>query len=80
MISNQNIRNPKILERISNMNFFEFFISVIIGVFMGVLFMAFILEDKVITIKELNEHGYDYNKYSKVINGVETNWVEIIKR
>ena len=47
---------------------------------MGVLFMTFILEDKVITIKELNEHGYDYNKYSKVINGVETNWVEIIKR
>ena len=80
MISNQNIRNPKILERISNMNFFEFLIPVIIGVFMGVLFMTFILEDKVITIKKLNECGYNYNKYSQVINGVETNWVEIIKR
>ena len=62
------------------MSFFEFFCSIIIGVFIGLVLMAIILEDKVITINELNECGYDYNKYSKVINGVETNWVEITKR
>ena len=48
--------------------------------FIGIVSFAIMFDDKVITIKELNEHGYDYNKYSKVINGVETNWVEIIKR
>lgn len=62
------------------MNFLEFLCSFIFGMFIGIVSFAIMFDDKVITIKELNECGYNYNKYSQVINGVETNWVEIVKR
>lgn len=62
------------------MNFLEFLCSFIFGMFIGIVSFAIILDDKVITIKELNECGYNYNKYYQAVNGVETNWVEIVKR
>ena len=46
----------------------------------GVMIVLIVIKGKIITIKELNECGYDYKEYSTVINGVSTNWVEIIKR
>ena len=46
----------------------------------GVMIVLIVIKGKIITIKELNEYGYDYKEYSMVINGVSTNWVEIIKR
>ena len=46
----------------------------------GVMIVLIVIKGKIITIKELNECGYDYKEYSMVINGVSTNWVEIIKR
>ena len=62
------------------MNFIEYLITYIIGMAMGVVIVLIVIKGKIITIKELNECGYDYKEYSMVINGVSTNWVEIIKR
>ena len=61
------------------MNFIEYLLTYIIGVFTGVIIVVLVFEGKVITIKELNKCGYDYKKYSMVINRVSTNWVEITK-
>lgn len=62
------------------MNFIEYLITYIIGMVIGVMIVLIVIKGKFITIQELNKCGYDYRKYSMVINGVSTNWVEIIKR
>ena len=62
------------------MNFIDYLLKFIIGMIIGFIIIAIVLKGKIITIKELNECGYDYKEYSMVINGVSTNWVEIIKR
>ena len=62
------------------MNFIEYLLTYLIGMAIGVMIVLIVIKGKIITIKELNECGYDYKEYSMVINGVSTNWVEIIKR
>ena len=47
--------------------------------FIGFIIVSIELKGKIITIKELNKCGYDYKEYSTVINGVSSNWFEIIK-
>ena len=60
------------------MNFIDYLITFILGMLIGFIIVAIELKGKIITIKELNKCGYDYKEYSMVINGVSTNWVEII--
>lgn len=62
------------------MNFIDYLLKFIIGMIIGFIIIAIVLKGKFITIQELNKYGYDYKEYSMVINGVSTNWVEIIKR
>lgn len=62
------------------MNFTEYLITFILGMLIGFIIVAIELKGKIITIKELNKYGYDYKEYSTVINGVSSNWFEIIKR
>ena len=62
------------------MNFIEYLLTYLIGMAIGIMIVLIVIKGKIITIKELNECGYDYKEYSMVINGVSTNWVEIIKR
>ena len=61
------------------MNFTEYLITFILGMLIGFIIVAIELKGKIITIKELNKYGYDYKEYSTVINGVSSNWFEIIK-
>lgn len=61
------------------MNFIDCLIAFIFGMFIGFIIVAIELKGKTITIKELNKCGYDYKEYSTVINGVSSNWFEIIK-
>ena len=61
------------------MNFTDYLITFILGMFIGFIIVAIELKGKIITIKELNKCGYDYKEYSTVINGVSSNWFEIIK-
>ena len=65
---------------ISNMNFTEYLLTFIFGMIIGFIIVAIELKGKIITIKELNKSGYDYKEYSTVVNGVSSNWFEIIKR
>ena len=46
----------------------------------GVMIVLIVIKGKCITIQELNKCGYDYKEYSTVVNGVSSNWFEIIKR
>ena len=61
------------------MNFIDYLITFILGMLIGFIIVAIELKGKIITIKELNKYGYDYKEYSTVINGVSSNWFEIIK-
>ena len=61
------------------MNFIEYLLTYLIGMVIGVMIVLIVIKGKIITIKELNECGYDYKEYSTVINGVSSNWFEIIK-
>ena len=61
------------------MNFIDYLITFILGMLIGVMIVLIVIKGKIITIKELNECGYDYKEYSTVINGVSSNWFEIIK-
>lgn len=61
------------------MNFTEYLLTFIFGMIIGFIIVAIALKGKIITIKELNKYGYDYKEYSTVINGVSSNWFEIIK-
>ena len=62
------------------MNFTEYLLTFIFGMIIGFIIVAIELKGKIITIKELNKSGYDYKEYSTVVNGVSSNWFEIIKR
>ena len=63
------------------MNSIEYLLTyTIIGMIIGVMIVLIVIKGKFITIQELNKYGYDYKEYSTVINGVSSNWFEIIKR
>ena len=62
------------------MNFIKYLLTFISGIGIGFIIVAIEPKGKFITIQELNKYGYDYKEYSTVVNGVSSNWFEIIKR